>query len=167
MRSLWPGILGGLLLSLPGVIPSLALDWGVDRATAQAAHQIYVFERLPHHLTLERHSARLHPSPGVALAMFWLLLGRWSRRARLPDDRRQPLASASGVCRRRGGDHAGGSGRQFAGVRRSCAGCRLVAVLLVPSDRRGDPARRGSGGRGADCWVVERRFRARQRQRRE
>jgi hypothetical protein len=90
LLSLWPGILGGLLLSLPGVIPAIALDWGVDHATAQKAHEIYVFERLPHHLTLSgirpEFIARL-----TLLWFFWLLLGRWSRRARLLDDRRQPL----------------------------------------------------------------------------
>ncbi len=89
--SLWPGILGGLLLSLPGVIPALALDWGASRVIAQEAHQIYVFERLPHHLTL----TGMRPEFIVRLAllwMFWLLLGRWSRRAHLLDDRRQPLS---------------------------------------------------------------------------
>ncbi len=88
--SLWPGVLGGLLLSLPGVIPSLMLDWGVDRAVAERAHEIYVFERLPHHLTL----SGIRPEFIVRLAllwMFWLLLGRWSRRARLPDDVRLSL----------------------------------------------------------------------------
>ena len=90
VRSLWPGVVGGLLLSLPGLIPSLTLDWGVDRATAQAAHVIYVFERLPHHLTL----TGIRPEFIVRLALlwaFWLLLGRWSRRTRFPEDRRQPL----------------------------------------------------------------------------
>ncbi len=28
LRSLWPGLLGGLLLAMPGIIPSLMLDWG-------------------------------------------------------------------------------------------------------------------------------------------
>jgi hypothetical protein len=52
LRSLWPGIIGGLLLALPGIIPVIGLDWGVDRETVRQAHQIYVFQRLPHHLTL-------------------------------------------------------------------------------------------------------------------
>ena len=87
LRSLWPGILGGFLLALPGIIPAMALDWGVDRATAQRAHEIYVFERLPHHLTL----SGIRPEFIVRLTLlwiFWLLLGRWSRRAGLLDDRR-------------------------------------------------------------------------------
>jgi hypothetical protein len=88
--SLWLGILGGLLLASPGIIPAVALDWGVDRGTAQKAHEIYVFERLPHHLTL----SGIQPELIVRLALlwiFWLLLGRWSRRAGLLDDCRQPL----------------------------------------------------------------------------
>jgi hypothetical protein len=78
------------LLSLPGLIPVLALDWDVDRATAQAAHYIYVFERLPHHLTL----GGIRPEFIVRLALlwaFWLLLGRWSRRTQWPEGQRQPL----------------------------------------------------------------------------
>jgi len=76
LRLLWPGILGGLLLALPGVLPSLALDWGVDPEVARKAHQIYVFERLPHHLVLggmkPEFIARM-----VLLFAFWIFLGRW------------------------------------------------------------------------------------------
>ena len=96
--SLWPGILGGLLLSLPGLIPAIVLDWGVDRATAQAAHYIYVFDRLPHHLTL----TGIRPDFIVRLALlwaFWLLLGSWNRRHQMPEDRREPLFPPSGLCR--------------------------------------------------------------------
>ena len=52
IRSLLPGIVGGFLLALPGVIAVLGLDWGVGRETVRQAHHIYVFDRLPHHLTL-------------------------------------------------------------------------------------------------------------------
>jgi hypothetical protein len=90
VRLLWPGILGGLLLSLPGLIPSLMLDWGVDRATAREAHSIYVFERLPHHLTLS--GIQFDFIGRMALLwMFWLLLGQWDQRVRLPDDQRRTL----------------------------------------------------------------------------
>ncbi|MEN6407622.1 MAG: DUF6798 domain-containing protein [Thermoguttaceae bacterium] len=77
LRSLWPGLIFGLLLALPGIVPSLLLDWGVDRQTAAEAHRIYVFERLPHHLLL----AGIQPAliaRMVALWLFWLLLGRWN-----------------------------------------------------------------------------------------
>jgi len=85
LRALWPGILGGLLLSLPGLIPSLALDWGVDWETARQAHQIYVFERLPHHLFLPG----IYPEFILRLVLlwcFWLLLGTGRIRPSLSDE---------------------------------------------------------------------------------
>jgi hypothetical protein len=91
LRSLWPGLLGGLLLAMPGLIPTLALDWGVDAQTARQAHQIYVFERLPHHLVL----TGIRPDFVLRLGLlwaFWLLLGRWSRHSCLPEDRQQCLS---------------------------------------------------------------------------
>lgn len=48
--SMLPSLALGALLSLPGLIPSLALTWGTDPATVNFANQIYVFERLGHHL---------------------------------------------------------------------------------------------------------------------
>ncbi len=76
LKSLWPGILIGLALASPGLLPSLLLNQGIDAETARMANQIYVFERLPHHLTLTGIKpwfiARI-----VLLWLFWLLLGRW------------------------------------------------------------------------------------------
>jgi len=40
----------GAILSLPGVIPAVWIDWGCDPAISGQAYQINVFERLPHHL---------------------------------------------------------------------------------------------------------------------
>jgi len=54
LQSLAPGLLGGLALSLPGLVPSLVLDWGADPATVRAAHEIYVYKRLAHHLVFAR-----------------------------------------------------------------------------------------------------------------
>lgn len=45
-----PGLIVGGLLSLPGLIPVLFLDRGASPEQLDTAHQIYVFERLPHHL---------------------------------------------------------------------------------------------------------------------
>ncbi len=84
LRLLWPGLVGGLLLALPGLWPSLALDWGVDAQIARQAHEIYVFERLPHHLVL----AGMHRdfiARFALLCLLWLLLGPWEKRARLPE----------------------------------------------------------------------------------
>ena len=79
LLSLWPGIVFGLLLALPGLLPSLLLNCGVDSTLVQRSHEIYVFERLPHHLTLG--GMRLDFILRLALlAMFWLLLGQWERR---------------------------------------------------------------------------------------
>jgi hypothetical protein len=92
LRTLWPGIVVGLLLALPGLVASLALDWGTDRDTIRTAHQIYVFERLPHHLTL----SGMRPDFILRLALlwaFWLLLGRWSRRVPLAEDERRSIFS--------------------------------------------------------------------------
>ncbi len=79
LASLWPGILGGVLLALPGVWPSLTLDWGASAETVQLAHQVYVFQRLPHHLTL----TGIRPDfilRFALLTVFWLLLGHWTKR---------------------------------------------------------------------------------------
>jgi hypothetical protein len=100
LRSLWPGILVGFLLALPGLAPSLMLDWGVDLQTSRQAHQIYVFERLPHHLVL----TGIRPDFILRLSLlwlFWLLLGQWSRRSQgsqrgrhscLPEDQQERLS---------------------------------------------------------------------------
>lgn len=50
LSTMLPGLLGGFLLSLPGLIPSLQLTWGVDAEIVRRANWIYVYERLPHHL---------------------------------------------------------------------------------------------------------------------
>lgn len=50
LRSMIPALVGGLMLSLPGLIPSLALTWGADAETVREANEIYVFGRLAHHL---------------------------------------------------------------------------------------------------------------------
>jgi hypothetical protein len=53
LRSMLWGLAGGLLLALPGLIPALGLDWGVDRDVSARAHLICVFYRLPHHMVLQ------------------------------------------------------------------------------------------------------------------
>ena len=75
LRSLWPGMVGGLLLALPGLIPSLTLDWGAGRETLRQAHIIYVFDRLPHHLLLSGMRSDFIVRM-LLLCVVWLLLGR-------------------------------------------------------------------------------------------
>lgn len=47
---IWPGLVGGFLLSLGGLIPALALNWGAAPGDLHEANWTYVFWRLPHHL---------------------------------------------------------------------------------------------------------------------
>ncbi|MGE3641702.1 MAG: DUF6798 domain-containing protein, partial [Pirellulales bacterium] len=47
-----PGAVIGAALSLIGLVPALALSWGQPAEIVAEANQIYVFERLPHHLAL-------------------------------------------------------------------------------------------------------------------
>jgi hypothetical protein len=47
-----PPALLGLLLALPGLVPVLSMSIAADPGIAAEANRIYVFERLPHHLTL-------------------------------------------------------------------------------------------------------------------
>ena len=50
LRSMGPALAGGFVLSLPALIPCLRLTCGVDPQIVSRAHEIYVFERLAHHL---------------------------------------------------------------------------------------------------------------------
>ena len=50
LRDQWQGLVGGALLSLPGIVPLSWLDRGVDPQITRQAMQIQVFGRLPHHL---------------------------------------------------------------------------------------------------------------------
>ena len=50
LRGLLPGFVVGGVLSLAGLLPSLALERGAEPTEAAEAARIYVFDRLPHHL---------------------------------------------------------------------------------------------------------------------
>jgi hypothetical protein len=51
---MFPSLLFGGLLALPGVVPGLLLTADVPPTVRDEANQIYVFERLPHHLAIHR-----------------------------------------------------------------------------------------------------------------
>ncbi len=44
------GLVAGAVISLPGIVPALALTWSEPAEVIAEANRIYVFERLPHHL---------------------------------------------------------------------------------------------------------------------
>ncbi len=50
--SMLPGIGGGGVLAIVGIIPALSLTWHEPADIISQANQIYVFERLPHHLSI-------------------------------------------------------------------------------------------------------------------
>jgi hypothetical protein len=54
LSTMLPALLGGFLLALPGLIPAATLNAHTDPDVIQHANQIYVFERLGHHLDLFR-----------------------------------------------------------------------------------------------------------------
>ena len=137
LRSMWPALLGGLTLALPGLLPPLWLEWGTDAATARAANEIYVYERLPHHLNPWRFPLE-QLVPFFVLCLLLLVWGRGpagragTAAARLRG--RQPRAG----CDRHGPEPVG-----FLGP---ADGRRAAAVLLVPAGRRGCAHRRGPAG---------------------
>jgi len=69
-RATFPWLIVGGLLALPGLVPALALTWGTDAATVREANQIYVFERLHHHLVFHRLGT-------VYIVRFAVLVGAW------------------------------------------------------------------------------------------
>jgi hypothetical protein len=66
--------LAGFVLALPGLLPPLLMNRGVDRAVATEAYRIYVFERLPHHLDPAHFWADGFVLPFLVLVVLWLLL---------------------------------------------------------------------------------------------
>ena len=86
-----PGIVAGSLLAAIGIAPALSLTWHEPADIVAEASRIYVFERLPHHLSIlslpsEEVTSRLlrHAAVLVALCIF----GYASRRRNsIPPDR--------------------------------------------------------------------------------
>ncbi len=84
LKSMAPGLVIGGLLALPGLIPALLLDWGVDAGLRSQAHQIYVFQRLSHHLV--PYTWPLASMLWFAgLVIVWMVLHRLAFGPRRPD----------------------------------------------------------------------------------
>jgi len=70
----WIAPLIAILLALPGLVPALRMNLGVDPAVAAQAHKIYVFERFPHHLDPTKFWADGFVLPFLWIVGLWLLL---------------------------------------------------------------------------------------------
>jgi hypothetical protein len=68
-----PGLVGGLLVALPGLWFALSLTHGVDPETVRAANAVYVWQRLPHHLAADRFKEGF-PSRHLMMWGLWLAL---------------------------------------------------------------------------------------------
>ena len=72
--SCWIAPLIALILALPGLVPALLMNRGVDPDVVRKAHLIYVFERFPHHLDPAKFWADGFVLPFLLLVGLWLLL---------------------------------------------------------------------------------------------
>ncbi len=73
-----PGLLGGLILALAGLVPVVVLTSGIDPEIVRRANSIYVFARLPHHLVLHTFSPWLIARHvGLIAAWIGLLVVMW------------------------------------------------------------------------------------------
>jgi hypothetical protein len=75
--SMLPGIIAGIIVASVGIMPALSLTWHQPPDIVAEANRIYVFERLPHHLSIltlpsEEIISRLfrHAAVLVALCLF-------------------------------------------------------------------------------------------------
>ena len=84
--SMLPSLLFSGVLSLPGLLPGLMLSWNADPATIAQANQIYVFDRLSHHLLFYDFPLR-YKAQFLAVLAAWLGVCYLTRK----DESRLPL----------------------------------------------------------------------------
>jgi hypothetical protein len=89
------GPLTALLLALPGLLPALWMNRGVDPQIVAQSYQIYVFERFSHHLDPTKFWADGFVGPFVLLVGLWLLL--WPTTIGSPGARRLWKFTAAAV----------------------------------------------------------------------
>ncbi len=95
--SMLPALALGLLLALPGLIPALNLTSGVSAEIKSEASQIYVFDRLPHHLAPLAQPGLVVARHGISflfLLCVFALLNHLSR-----DSTSRRTNPASRICR--------------------------------------------------------------------
>jgi hypothetical protein len=71
-------VIGGFILTLPGLLPAVLLNRGVDSVAARDAATAYVFERLGHHLVFHRFD-HLYMLRHLALLIAWAAMA-WQQR---------------------------------------------------------------------------------------
>ncbi|HEV7281623.1 MAG TPA: DUF6798 domain-containing protein [Pirellulaceae bacterium] len=81
-----PGMLLGGALSAIGVLPALALSQGVSDQALARANEIYVFERLPHHLSF----AAFHPGRTLLFGILTIVVGLLLAALNFRDDPSNP-----------------------------------------------------------------------------
>lgn len=96
LRAMLPSLLLGAVLASPGVVPALQLTQDVSPETVDRANQIYVFDRLPHHLApLAMKSTELGKKAfrfsAVLLGFAWLYFLTSKQTAKTANDRFGPL----------------------------------------------------------------------------
>lgn len=72
----WVGLTAGFVLAMCGIAPALLMDRGVSADVAQQAHEIYVYQRLRHHL--DPAAFRAAPTLISAVLTIGVLLRAWS-----------------------------------------------------------------------------------------
>ncbi len=91
----WIAPLAAFLLALPGLIPPLLMNRGVAADVVRQANQIYVFERIPHHLNPAKFWADGFVLPFLLLVGLWLLL--WPTASESPGAKRLRGFTAAAV----------------------------------------------------------------------
>lgn len=79
-RQMLLGLIVGVVLALPGVVAGLSLDFDVSPEIASKAHQIQVFQRLPHHLNIS-HFRTDRKIFFAIMIVIWLLTWRFTPRS--------------------------------------------------------------------------------------
>jgi hypothetical protein len=93
--SCWIAPLAALVIALPGLVPPLLMNRGVDPAVVRQALQIYVFERFPHHLNPANFWSDGFVLPFLWIVGLWLLL--WPTASENPGARRLREFTATAV----------------------------------------------------------------------
>ncbi|MGM0487562.1 MAG: DUF6798 domain-containing protein [Planctomycetota bacterium] len=78
LSSMMPALVAGGCVSLVGLVPALRMSRGAAPAVIEAANQIYVFGRLPHHLVFHEFAPQRMLLFGVLL-MTWIGVGWYLR----------------------------------------------------------------------------------------